>query len=174
MIGGLACGLALLAAACSSDGLATDGPFGNGGPDSGTVSSCARPGGVAYSGLEAFPNTGGTARTQRVTLVHPRSLQLVATWLVPLTGTDSVGVGSGYPPGPLAPGIHWGQRQHVPGAVVRHTRRGALINLVVVVKPSGKVGTARAINLYYQAGGTHYVLHFRYGLKISVTRTCLT
>lgn len=47
-----------------------------------------------------------------------------------------------------------------------------MIDLVLVVKPSGKVGSAKAINLYYQAGGTHYLFHYPYGLKISVTSTC--
>jgi hypothetical protein len=145
-------------------------------PVLGTVIDCARPGGVAYSGFEAFHNTGGTATTERVTLVHPRNLQLVAAWVVPITGTDLIGVGSGYPSASdlasTAPGAQWGQRQRVSSAVVRHTRGHDLIDLVVVVKPSGKVGTAKAINLYYQADGTHYLLHVPYGLKISVNRTC--
>lgn len=173
-MGGLACGLALLAVACSNGGrLATDGPFGNGGPYSGTVGDCARPGGVAYSGAVGFHNMGRTATTEKVALVHPRNLRLVAAWVVLITGTDTVGVGSGYPPGsPLPPGVQWGQRQRVPGAVVRHTRGHDIIDLVLVVKPSAKVGTATAINLYYQASGTHYLLHVPYGLKISVGRTC--
>jgi hypothetical protein len=37
-LGGLACGLALLAA-CGSSGLSDNGPFGNGGPNSGTISA---------------------------------------------------------------------------------------------------------------------------------------
>jgi hypothetical protein len=116
---------------------------------------------------------GGTATTERVALVHSRNLRLVDAWVVLITGTDTVGVGSGYPPGsPLPPGVEWGQRQRVPGAVVRHTRGHDIIDLVLVVKASGKVGTATAINLYYQASGTHYLLHVPYGLKISVGRTC--
>jgi hypothetical protein len=174
--GGLACGLALLlATACSnSDTLSTNGPFGNGGPDSGTVCDWTRPGGVAYSGFEEFPNTGGTATIERVALVDPRNLRLVAAWVVPTPG--GAGVGPGYPPasslGTGATRVPLELRQHIPAAVVRHTRGKEAIDLVIVVKPSGRVGTSKAINLYYETGGTRYLLHFPYGLKVWVGRTC--
>lgn len=47
-----------------------------------------------------------------------------------------------------------------------------MISLVVVVKPSGKVGTATAINLYYKSGETRYLLHFPYGLQVPVGHKC--
>jgi hypothetical protein len=75
------------------------------------------------------------------------------------------GIGKGYP----SPGRAW---QHIPGAVVHHTHGQEVISLVVVVKPSGKLGTATAINLYYEAGGTHYLRQFTDGLQIQVGRTC--
>jgi len=107
--------------------------------------------------------------------VDPRNLRLAIAWVVPTTGT-LVGEGLGYPTASslasTTSGVRWGQRQRVPGAVVRHTPGHDLIDLVLVAKPSGKVGMAKAINLYYQAGGTHYLLHYPYGLKISVSRTC--
>jgi hypothetical protein len=39
-----------------------------------------------------------------------------------------------------------------------------------VVTPSGKAGTAKAIDLYYEAGGRHYLLLLPQGLKIRVGR----
>jgi hypothetical protein len=47
-----------------------------------------------------------------------------------------------------------------------------VINLVVVMKVSGKVGTTAAVNVYYESAGTHYLLHIPYGYKIWVGRTC--
>jgi hypothetical protein len=165
-VAGLACGLALLlATACSSTrgGLPTNGSFGNGGPNSGTVGQCVPPGQVAYSGFEDFPNTGGTATIDRVTLVDPRHLHLVAAWVIPTPNPGvGVGVGQGYPTASSVasdtPGLRWEFRQRIPGAVVRHTRGQESINLVIVIKPSGNVGTAKAIDLYYQTAGTHYLL----------------
>lgn len=177
-LGGLVCGLALLlATSCSGGGLDADGPFGNGGPYSGSSSVCLRPGQLLYDGFEAFPNKDDTATIQKVVLVHSRSLRLVAAWVVPLYGLDEVGFGVGYPSASrlasTAPGVLWRKRQRVPGAVVGHTYGHDLINLVVLVKPSGKTARTNAFNLYYESGGTHYLLHFAYGLKISVYRTCV-
>lgn len=177
--GGLACGLALLlATACTSrSGLATGGPFGNGNTGPVTVCDWTRPGGVVYDGYEAFHNTGGTATIEKVGLVHPRNLRLVAAWVVPIpVGAPIIGIGQGYPSASglasTAPGVQWGRRQHVPGAVVRHTGSHRLVNLVLVVKPSGKRGTAKPIDMYYEAGGKHYLLHLPHGLYIWVGRTC--
>lgn len=175
-LGGLACGLALLAAACSTGGgLSGNGPFGSGGPNSGTICAWTRPGGVVYDGFEAFSNTGGTATIDKVALVDARNLRLVTAWVVPITGT-LVRVGQGYPSASSlasdAPGVRWELRQHIPDAVVRHTHGQEGINLVLVVKPSGKVGTAKAINLYYEVGETRYLRHFADGLRIQVGRTC--
>jgi len=130
--GGLACGLALLlAAACSSGGLSTNGPFGNGGPDSGTFNTCARPGQVVHDGFDEFPNTGGTATITRVAPVAPRHLRLLAAWVVPTTG-PLVDVGRGFPSvsrlASEAPGVRWELRQRIPGAVVRHTRGQEVID----------------------------------------------
>ena len=178
-LGGLACGLALLLmTACSSTGggkLSTNGPFGNGGPNSGTNGTCARPGQVVHDGFEEFPNAGGTATLDKVTLVSPRHLRLIAAWVVPTTGA-LVDIGWGYPTATslasAAPGVRWGLRQRIPGAVVRHTHGQEAINLVILVKPSGNAATVNAVNLYYHAAGTHYLLHFPFGLNIQIRRTC--
>jgi len=173
-MGGLACGLALLAIACSSSSApTTGGPFrGKGSTIPETVCDWTTPGGVVYDGFDAFQNAGGTATISRAALAQPRELRLVAAWVVPIAGTPLVGVGQGYPSASglatTAPGTQWQRRQRVPGAVVGHTPGHDLYNLVLVVKPSGTVGTANAINLYYQTGGTHYLMHLPHGLKIWV------
>jgi hypothetical protein len=67
-----------------------------------------------------------------------------------LGGLDLLGVFGGYPPdgylGQLTdssvPGVHWEQRQHAVGAVIPHTAGQDVGNLVLVLKPSGAVGTA--------------------------------
>jgi hypothetical protein len=69
--GALACGLALLATACSGSP-ATDGPFGNGGTATEALCDWTPPGGVVTDGWESFKNAGGTATIERVTLVGPR------------------------------------------------------------------------------------------------------
>jgi hypothetical protein len=167
-LGGLACGLALLLAACGSGGLSDNGPFGNGGSNSGIICAWTRPGGVAHDSFNAFPNTGGTATVTKVALVHPRHLRLIVAWVVPTDGSFGA-AGQGYPPASWSkslPGFYWGQRQRIPGATVRHTRGHQLINLVIVLKPSGKVGTAAAVNLYYTSAGTRYLLHIPNGYQI--------
>jgi hypothetical protein len=178
-MGGLACRLALLlTTACTSSAtLSTNGPFGSAGPNSGGICVPARPGEVAYDGFEQFPNTGGRATIGKVRLVHPRHLRLVAAWVLPTNGShEGVGVGAGYPTASSvasgASGARWDLRQPIPGAVVRHTHGKRAIALVIVVKPSGKVGTSTAVDLYYESAGTPYLLHFPYGFTVRVGRTC--
>jgi hypothetical protein len=99
-------------------------------------------------------------------------LQVVAAWVVPITGLDLLGVFGGYPPdgylGQLTdssvPGVHWEQRQHAAGAVIPHTAGQDVGNLVLVLKPSGAVGTAKDVMLDYQSGGTRY----RYDFQVAV------
>lgn len=163
-LGGLACGLALLLVACGSGRLSDNGPFGNFGQNSGTVCDWVRPGGVLQDGFEEFSDTGGTATIDKVTLVHPRHLRLLAAWagegITPIGKLDR-----GYP----HPTRAW---KRIPGAVVHHTRGQEVINVVIVVKPSATLGTATAIDLYYRSGGTRYVLHFAYGIRVPVGHKC--
>ena len=177
--GGLACGLALLlATSCSSGGGPdTDGPFGGSGPNSGGICVPARAGEVAYDGFEQFPNTAGRATITKVRLGHPRHLRLIAAWVLPTSGAfQGVGVGVGYPTASklAANGsdAHWDLRERIPGAVVRHTRGHRAIVLVIVARPTGKVGTSKAVDLYYESAGKHYLLHYPYGFAVKVARTC--
>lgn len=163
-LGGLACGLTLLLTACGSGGLSTNGPLGNSGQNSGTICAWTTPGGVVYDGLEEFNDTGGTATIDKVALVHPRHLRLVAAWVAEANGPVA-GIGRVYP----HPTRVW---QRVPGAVVHPNHGKQALDLVVVVKPTAKLGTAAAINLYYHVGGTHYLRPFADGLQIQVGRIC--
>jgi hypothetical protein len=177
--GGLACVLALLLAACAGNSSpSTSGPFGSTNPNSGMICSPARTGGVAYDGQENFPDTGGKATIEKVSLAHPRHLHLVAAWVIrtPSPGIG-VGVGPGYPTAanvaPYTPGLRWiSRRQPAVGAVIRHTKGTQTINLVIVAKTTGKFGTSTAVNLYYKSAGKQYLLHFPYGFSVRVGRKC--
>ena len=115
-------------------------------------------------GFEEFNDTGGTATIDKVALVHPRHLRLIAAWVA--EGKSPVGeVGRGYP----HPTKAW---KHIPGAVVHPNHGQEVINLVIVVKPSGGLGTATAIDMYYHVGGTHYLRPFTDGLRIPVGHKC--
>lgn len=168
-LGGLACGLALLLAACgASDKLSAHGPFGSGGTNAGTLCDAIAPGRVWHDSFDAFPNTGGPARIDRVALVGARHLRLVAAWVVRTSGPLG-DAGPGYPrASDFQPGFNWARRQSIPGAIVRHTHGHDLINLVIVMKPSGELGTATGVNLYYESAGTRYLIHFPIGYKLPV------
>jgi hypothetical protein len=171
-VGGLAVGLALLLAGCSI-GLNTDGPFGPSATDVGSQCFWTPRNGVGTFGALVFGNSGGQARVDKVTLVGSRHLRIVAAWAVPITGNDLLGVFQGYPPngingsaGPLAPGVQWGHRQRADGAVIPHIRGQDVINLVLVLKPSGRDGTARTEYVYYHSGSTRYLLNMGVGIQV--------
>ena len=164
-LGGLACavGLALPLAACGS-GLSDNGPFGNGGSNSGSVCQSTTPGGVLQDGFEEFNDTGGRATIDKVALVRPRHLRLMQAWVH--EGKGPIGtLGPGYPRPTRA-------LEHVPGAVVHNTGKQDVIQVVIVVKPSGKLGSATAVNLYYHSAGTHYLLHYPFGVQVPVGHKC--
>ncbi len=41
-----------------------------------------------------------------------------------------------------------------------------MINLVLVLKPTGRQGTARSEHIYYQSDSTHYLLNLAVGIKV--------
>jgi hypothetical protein len=172
--GGLAAGLALLLAGCSSGsgGPSTDGPFG--------ASAKTSPGSQCFwaprnevgtfAGL-VFGNSGGQARIKKVALVNARHLQLVAAWTVPITGHNLMGVFDGYPPnrtdgGHGTPGVQWGRRQRADGATIPHIPGKGVDNLVLVLKASGTEGTARTEDVYYTSGGITYLLNLGVGIQL--------
>jgi hypothetical protein len=172
--GGLAAGLALLQAGCGS-GLNADGPFGNSASGSlGMQCSWVPRGMVGTFGELGFPNKGGPAHIDKVTLGDPQHLQVVAEWVVPISGHDLIGVLGGYPPlgsrgqGPsyLAPGILWNRRQHADGATIPHWPYPRIINLVLVLRATGVKGTATTVYVYYTSGGTSYRLDLASGIEL--------
>ncbi len=156
--------LALLAG-CST-GLKANGPFGQSTSNVGSQCFPVRHNGVGTFGVLSFNNNGGRAQIDRVTLVGSHHLRIVAGWVVPITGHNLLGVLDGYPPGTLSPGIQWAQRQLANGAVIPHIPNKDTINLVLVLKPTGKQGAARSERIYYESGGTHYVLNLGVGIQV--------
>jgi hypothetical protein len=174
--GGLAIGLALLLGGCGgSDEPSTSGPFGH--PGNTRWVQCfqtTRHGGVGTFGGLSFHNPGSSAKIDNVTLINSHGMQIVAAWVVPITGLDLLGVFGGYPPdgypgqlpGHPVPGVQWEQRQHAAGAVIPHTAGQDAENLVLVLKPSDVVGTAKDVMLDYQSGGTKYRYDFQVGVIV--------
>ena len=167
---GLACGLALLAA-CSSAPAVNTGPFGGGGDSSSLCVPVGR-GGVLSYGLNAFTNTGGTARIERVALTDPHDLRIVAAYVVPVTGNTLYGVLSGYPPARGLPAdVQWDRRQRANGAAIPHSR-GIQYNLVLVLKPAGTKGTARSVDVFYRAAGQGYHLQTTTRIEVLAGPAC--
>jgi hypothetical protein len=119
---------------------------------------------VLTAGGLSFSNSGGPARIDKVTLVDPHDLQVVAEWVVRITGHDLIGVMGGYPPtgakglgpGSLALGIHWATRQRADGATIVHIPYPDAINLVLVLRATGVKGTAKTVYVDYESGGVKY------------------
>jgi hypothetical protein len=165
--GGLACGLALLAG-CSAANAVNTGPFGGGGGDKNSICAPVRHGGVLSYGIEAFTNTGDTATIERVALTDPHGLRMLAAYAVPVTGSTL----DGNPPARyIPPGVKRAQRQRADGAVIPHSK-GTQINLVLVLKPTGAKGTARAVDVFYRAGGQHYHLQTNTSIEVLVAPSC--
>jgi len=98
-VGGLAAALALLLAGCGSGGLNMSGPFGVS-PSRSLGSQCSwmPRGSVGTFGMLSFSNSGGLARIDKVTLVDPHHLQVVAEWVARITGHNLIGVLGGHRP----------------------------------------------------------------------------
>jgi hypothetical protein len=170
---GLVLGLALLLlCACGTN--AADGPFGESGGSPGAVCAWATANGVVFYGAEEFANSGGRATIEKVSLVAAHNLRVVAGWAVPITGTSTLGVAQGYRPveGEIAPGIQWSERQLLNGAVIPHSRGHDVTNVVLILKPSGTRGFAKAVVVYYKSGGTNYVLRWPIAVEVFVGHGC--
>jgi hypothetical protein len=163
---------ALPLAGCSSGNAINTGPFGNGdspGSNCGVVS----PGGVATYGVEELINSGkATAVVERVSLTDPHHLVIKAAWVVPLDGTNSYGAQTGWPPGQLLPGVEWSRRQRAAGARVPPAHGLHSANLVMVLKPVGRKGTARAVDVYYRESGQQYHLRYNTSVELKVAKSC--
>jgi len=95
---------------------------------------------------------------------------MLAAYIVPITGHTLVGDWFGYPTAAIAgqaPGIQWAQRQRADGARVPPERGHDVSNVLLVLKPVGKVGTSQGFNVYYRESGQEY--HMRTSVVLKVT-----
>jgi len=162
---------ALLATACSSGPAIDTGPLGNGG-DPGGLCSFLAPGVVLSYGATLLENTGQSAVVvQKVDLVQPRHLQLVASYVVPTRGNFEVGVWDGFPPGPQ-PGVEWSQRMRAAGARIPPAHGTHRADLLTVLKPTGPVAEAQAIDVFYREGGQQYHMQTHVRFVLLVGRHC--
>jgi hypothetical protein len=161
----------LLAAGCT----AGTGPFGTGGDPAVACAPVSR-GGVLTYGAEEFSNSSSdTAVIGNLALAKPRHLELLAAYAVPITGTELYGERIGFPPAPdLAPGVGWAHRQRADGAKIPPSRHGDVTNLVVVIKPTGPVGSAVGITVNYTVGGRQYYLQTATNIVVMNGGRCKT
>lgn len=151
---------ALLLAGCSG-GVLDNGPLGNGG-DPGGLCVPVRVGGVFTYGITTFTNTGSSvAVVDNVALADPDGAQLVAAYVVPITGNDIYGVRFGFPPDRNLPaGVDWARHTRADGARIPPSPAFFKFeNLLVVVKSLEPMATATGIDVYYREAGQRY--HFR-------------
>lgn len=105
-------------------------------------------------------------------LTDPRNLRMVAAYAVPVTGTTLYGVLDGFPPARyIPPGVQWAQRRRAHGAVIPHSR-GTQTNLVLVLKPIGRKGTAQSVDVFYRSAGQEYHLRTHTGIEVLDGPSC--
>lgn len=165
----------LLAAGCAAGTGPGPGPFGTGG-DPAVACTPVPPGDSLTYGAEEFSNSSSsTAMISDLALAKPRHLELLAAYAVPITGTDLYGESLGFPPAPdLAPGVGWAQRQRADRAKIPPSRHGDVTNLVVVLKPTGPVGSAVGISVNYTVGGRQYHLQTATNIVVMNGGRCKT
>jgi hypothetical protein len=166
----LACPVVVLGAACSSGPSVDTGPLGDGGTR-GSICMPVRSGGVVSWGITILRNSGqSNAVIERVSLLGARKLRLVASYVVPITGLRDYGAWEGYPPAPPQPGVIWSKHTLARGAVIPPQIGQRHSNLVTVLKPTGRVGKARAIDVLYREDGTQsrLVTHTRFVILAGV------
>jgi hypothetical protein len=163
-----------LLAGCGSSDPSGTGPLGNGGPPAELCAPVPH-GGVLTDGIEALRNSSSSAAMiEKISLVAPVSLRILASYVVPVTGQDLYGVRSGFPPARnLDPGIRWSQHRRAEGARILHSGKTGTQNLLVVLKPlSATSGSAKAMDISYEAAGQQYQLRIATALKVEVGRNC--
>ena len=166
---------ALGLAACSSGGGINTGPFGGAGTP-GLECAWAHRGGVLTDDPAFVRNHGlAPARIEKVALIAPRGLQLVAAYAVPITGTTQYGMRLGFPTGAnLPPGVQWSRRQRANGATVPHSAGHDITDLVLVLKPAAPYGSALGVAVYYKVSGQQYQLRTDLQILVFNGRGCPT
>jgi hypothetical protein len=145
-------GLVTALAGCSASSSGT-GPLGGPG-DPGQVCSPLRPGQVLSYGFTGVRNSGDvTVVIDRVGLADARGLRVLAAYVVPGTSNFLYGINRGYPPElPLSPGVDWAARQKADGATLRPMKKSLEDSLLLVIKGTGRRGTAKGVDIWYHAG----------------------
>lgn len=118
-------------------------------------------------------NSGhAVAVVERVALNEPHHLAIEEAWIVPIHNSATFGAFQGWPQDHVPPGVKWSQRVKATGARVPPARHGRSADLVVVLKLTGRKGTARNIDVFYRESGQQY--HFRYNTSVGLTQdpTC--
>jgi hypothetical protein len=153
----------------AGDPAVNTGPLGKGGTAGGVCVPLAR-GQVESWGITYLGNAGSSdAVIEKVDLVKARNARLVASYVVPITGSQEYGSWFGYPPAAhLPPGVDWSAHQHVPGANVAPAHGPDHADLVTVIQPTGPLAEVQAIDVFYQESGTNYHLqtHYRFVLLV--------
>lgn len=130
-------------------------------------------GGVVSFGFEAFHNPGSAATITSVSLAGPHNLQILQSWIVPVTGNNLYGVLDGYPPYKHLPsGVNWAQRQRADGATIPHLPGKAVANLILVLKPLATAASAAGVNLYYKEASANYHLQTHFAIRILTAKSC--
>jgi len=165
-----------LLAGCSGGNAANTvntGPFGNGGTP-GTECVRLSPGNVLSYGFEEFSNNGTSqAVINKVALADAHGLRVLAAYVVPITGHILYGVLQGYPPARhLDAGVQWAERQKANGARIPPSHGHDVNNLVLVLQPTVKLGSARGIEVFYSEAGQQYDLRTATRVVISVSAPC--
>lgn len=163
---------ALTMAGCSSGNPINTGPFGNG-YSPGSICGPASPGGFVTDGMEDLDNKGSSvAVVEKVALHDAQNLVIEAAWVVPNYNVPDFGFFQGFPRRHLPHGSKWSQRvkaigARVPPAPGSHTR-----NLVLVLKLTGKKGTAKNVDVFYKEAGQQYHLRYKFSIEVVQAPTC--
>jgi hypothetical protein len=162
---------AVLLAGCAAPAVNT-GPF-HGGGNPGAECASIPAGGVLGYGFEEFRNSGSaTATIEKVALTDPRGLRILTAYVVPVSGHILYGVQPGWPPSYIPPGFLWPQREKAAGARISPSHGHDVINLLLVLKPTGQVGTARSVDVFYRVSGQDYHLRTATSIRVIVARAC--
>jgi hypothetical protein len=149
------------------------GPLGNGGTAGGICTPIA-PGQVDSWGITYLGNTGSSdALIEKIDLVKPRNLRLVASYVVPITGHDDYGDILGYPPAHPQPGVDWPRHTLAAGTQLPPVHGMDHADLVTVIQPTGLLAEAQAIDVFYQESGITYHMqtHYRFVFLVG-QKTC--
>jgi len=117
--------------------------------------------------------TGATAVVEKVALADSHGLRMLAAYVVPITGHTLYGILTGFPPAAhLPPGVQWSQRQRADGATIPHSPEHDATNLLLVLEPLAKIGSAKGIDVYYRVSGHQYHLRTATRILLRVASAC--